>query len=1077
MRKVRLLALLLGLCTLLPLAACKPDSQGPEDPTQSTEQTTLPEEITTDPGAVEPDPEPPKDAIEAKKEQLAAIKQGIGATTDTVLYVKDFGAVGDGKTDDGAAIFEALSAAAEQHATLKFEQNKTYYVASAPGGRVTPFTLGNAHSMTIDGCNATILIAPNMRYIRFSDCGNVKMANLHFDYAVPVYLVGKVTAVDDKVVTYSLDQNPYVDQYDFSHVNGFSIKYNQGTQQRPHQFMGAAIKTADKQLKVTYPNPHHYKVGDVVFLPNPGVGHAADQVIHVSGSDQPMLFENIGIHAASTFVWAIMHNKDHLFFENVDLVPAESNQREIKMVAWRDGYHCKNNTEGIHWNNCEADVLFDDVFNIAATLGDVVEVINNSTFTVKNRENPADVFVCSPGDTVDIYDLKAGTYKGNARVRAITNNADGSRTIHLYYGQTIDRVSEGCVVANRDTAAPGSTITNCHFQGTFRFLRNLYVENTVFDMLITWMMVEGSVEGPMPGNVDFVGCTFNGGEVQIDAYNRNTAKRMRNIGKEIKDIGFWGCTFNSSGVKTSTDCTYTIEETFTTDHLYTVKSSANNQDPMRISPTKADVGVGVTWDWTLFTMPMSGSGAEITPVSSLEDKALADKLTVDNVSDNVLILRAKEGESLYLDGLSASSLKCLYEKGSSHIVKLTYYTAEPIKAKLIIGETVVCENLFETVGKVTTVSMMYDATGDGRTAYIAYEGNGTVYLGDLTLAAFVNANPSVSQLENGHTFLWDSNVTIKGGTAIKATDISNAAAKQAILSSPDQFGETVLHLNGDMGEFTGITKRAYFTAGITYHISIDAYIASPISAGSTMYLMVIDNTPGNRVLKQGIFDGQGMYHFEIDWKVGTTGETQLKFFIDNTPASYADIYVGNFTMTQMPGMTPNKTVIPEQFKQATEQELRAGITYDFSNGIFFETSKNTYVDTSCINDYTKQTLAAAGFGEYAYYFGENFDAIALCDPLYGSKRYTITFDVYDCKGNLDDMEADGSWRGAFVLLNMTGGGQNSAEVHYTITADPNMEGHYTLTFTETPPYGTDMLLFYQVQPCEFYISSITVKLG
>ena len=107
-------------------------------------------------------------------------------------------------------------------------------------------------------------------------------------------------------------------------------------------------------------------------------------------------------------------------------------------------------------------------------IGQTVTITTTAFFKhLENYENPADVFICSPGDTVDIYDLKSGAYKGNARVRAVTNNADGSRTIHLYYGETIDRVSEGCVVANRDTGAPGSTITNCHFQGTFRFLRNL----------------------------------------------------------------------------------------------------------------------------------------------------------------------------------------------------------------------------------------------------------------------------------------------------------------------------------------------------------------------------------------------------------------------------------------------------------------------------------------------------------------------------------------------------------------------------------------------------------------------------
>lgn len=1070
MRTIKLLASILCLCMLLPLAACKPDSQGPDD--TSAAETTLPEESTTQSDV---EPEPPKDAIEAQKEELEAIRSGIGATTDTVLYVKDYGAVGDGVTNDGDAIYAALTAAAEQHATVRFEENKTYYVSSVTGSRVAPITLSNAYGMTIDGCGATILIAPNMRYMRINNSGNVKIANLHFDYAVPVYLVGKVIAVDGNDVTYSLDQNPYADSYDFK-GSGFSILYNEGTQSRPHMFISKAVKTADKELKVTYQSSHHYKKGDVVFVPNPGVGHAADQVIHVAGSDQPMLFENIGIHAASTFVWALMHNSDHMFFENVDLVPAQSNDREIKMVAWRDGYHCKNNSAGIHWNNCEADVLFDDVFNIAATLGVVSEVISSSSFSIKNYENPADVFVCSPGDTVDIYDLSSGKYKGNARVRAITDNADGSRTIHLYYGETISGVSEGCVVANRDTGAPGSTITNCRFQGTFRFLRNLYVENTVFDMLAMWMMVEGSVEGPMPGNVDFVGCTFNGGEIQIDAYNRNAAKRLKDIGKQIKDIGFWGCTFNSSGIRTQTDCTYTKQETFTTDELYTVKNRAAAIGPQSITPSKNDIDVGVTWDWTLFTMSMTGT-AEITPLASMQDKTLTEKLNEERVGDNILMLTATQGEKLYFDGLSATALGCLYEKNTSYMIKLTYYTASPVKAKLVIGDTVVCEDVFTQAGEVTTAEMLYNATGKGKTAYIEYEGAGTVYLGELTVAAFVNANPSLSQLESGHTFTWDDKVTIKGGKAIKVADISDAAAKQAILDAPDRFGTTVLHLDRNMAEFTGITKKTYFTAGTTYHISIDAYIASPISNGSTMYLLAMDDTPGNRVLKEGIFTGEGMYHFEMDWQVGNTGEYQLKFFINNTPAQYADIYVGNFTITKMPGMSPLKTIVPDEMKQVTEQELRAGFTFDFGKGIFFETNKNTYVDTSCLNDFTKETLAVAGFGEYAYYYTENFDAIGLSPVGVGGKKVTITFEVYDCKGNLDDKEPDGSWRGAFVLLNMQGGVQNSAEVHYSIQADPDVPGRYTLTFTEYTPGGTDTLLFYQVQPCEFYISSITVKVG
>ena len=195
-------------------------------------------------------------------------------------------------------------------------------------------------------------------------------------------------------------------------------------------------------------------------------------------------------------------------------------------------------------------------------------------------------------------------------------------------------------------------------------------------------------------------------------------------------------------------------------------------------------------------------------------------------------------------------------------------------------------------------------------------------------------------------------------------------------------------------------------------------------------------------------------------------------------------------LTEKSGFTMEFSVSEEAYKKAENEAYKknvksinvpgfrkgkapkAIIEKYYGKGIFFETTKNTYVDSSCINAYTKETLAKAGFGEYAYYFNDNFDGVALANPLQGGKKHTITMRVFDCKGNLDDNS-----RGAFVLLNMTGGGQNSAECNYKIKAVEGLPGVYDITFIDMPPSGTDTLRFYQIEPCEFYIASITVKIG
>ena len=1083
-RSILILIALLTLTLCLGFTACRGD-----DPTTDTTDgaTTAPdtsdtpdesgeaptEESTEAPTEPETDPVPePIDRSEYPKEQA-------GAKTETVLNAADFGVKGDGKTDDGIAIGRAIEAAIEQKATLRFESGKTYYIGStdrSAGPFGSPFAMNGAEGVTVDGGGSVFRFAPGISYFALTSNKDIRICNMKLDLSVSPYLVGTVKAVNGANVTYTTDIEPHQTYVDSRNSVNFSIRYNEGTQQRPHQFINTVQKTSSKEVKVEYQHENHgYSVGDKVFLPNPGVGNALSEIMYISANTGCMVFENIEVWAAPSFIANVRENDAEIYFENVDYVPGEENDREIKMVSWRDGYHVKDNRRPIHWNECDVDVLFDDVFNVSNTLGYITSVKNGNRFTVTQYElytyGSFHPFSCREGDVIDVFSSK-GVYAGEATIRRIIENPNGTMDLVLDYGESLRKMEEGWLVGNRDTCAPGSTITNSRFTGTFRFRREIRIENCVFDMLVTWIREDGSVEGPIPGNIDYVNCTFNGGSIDIGAAGAS-------VRAAITDIGFWGCTFNKGAhVAPGRNVVVTEADTWTEEGLFTYKNRKMTRVPVAIEPNEMDFVNTVTYDWTHVMMQVEGG--QLLPLSKLEDAAIREALVANNgFADRVLVLTGGESGTRYvLGGLSADFLSHFHTAGKSYMFAINYYaTASGGAAGFLAGDasTAINENLFETANAIAAAACVYDPVEGNTGFYIDVPAGATVYIGTVNVTATSWANPSADQLYNGHTFPWSKDITIsKRGEALTYDQITDETVKNAILGAERGFTSgKVLHVTGEMGDFTAFTDKEYYVQGKTYHISIDAYIASPMvpKDGTKIYLLAMDDTPGNRALAEGLFTGEGFYHFEMDWTVGNTGEKSLKFFFNNVPTAYADIYIGDFTITMARSLKPDVFLSRNDFHTLTAEELKAGYTFDFTDGNLMNTGVNAYAATSLLPEETAAFLRENGFGDTFYYASENFTFGSLPNNLTGGKKLRITMQVYDVLGNLTTTLP----RGAFLLLHMQGGVQNSAEVSYKIEADPDNSRLLTITFDTNTPGGTDDLLFYGVTTVEYLIGSITIQ--
>ena len=313
-RSIPILIALLTLALCLGFTACRGDDPAtdttegatvaPDTPGESGEAPT--EEITEAPTEPETDPVPePIDRSEYPKEQA-------GAKSEVVLKAADYGVKGDGKTDDGPAIGKAIEAAIEQQATLTFESGKVYYIGTtdrSTGPFGSPFAMTGADGVTVDGGGSVFRFAPGISYYAMLSCNDIRICNMKLDLAVSPYLVGTVKAVNGAHVTYTTDIEPNQSFNDSRGYTNFSIEYNEGKQERPHQFINTMTKTASKEVKVEYQTESHgYTVGDKVFLPNPGIGNALSEIMYIASNTGCMVFENIEVWAAPSFIANIRDN-------------------------------------------------------------------------------------------------------------------------------------------------------------------------------------------------------------------------------------------------------------------------------------------------------------------------------------------------------------------------------------------------------------------------------------------------------------------------------------------------------------------------------------------------------------------------------------------------------------------------------------------------------------------------------------------------------------------------------------------------------------------------------------------------
>lgn len=469
------------------------------------------------------------------------------------LYLKDFGAVGDGVTNDGPALHKACKTLSDSKpgTTLVLESNKTYYIRDTGTSVTSAITILKGSGIAIKGDNTTILVDPTtgMYYADIENTEGFTMEGLNFNLSTKPFFVGTITEMDvqSHTLVMTIDRPLSADMKTGMIYTNLAYGLPDSPQGRAHMFIDRIeVLDADSMLIKLYiresvPDFFFDIAKDYKFIgPIPKIGFAIERAFTVD-SNTDFTMKNCKIYSFSKFHMAFFNNEGVNRFINVNIVP-DPDDCEVNFTGWCDGFHVKENRGKVIWENCKVSGLTDDVFNISASTMYVKTAFSGSEIDMYWPEMNDKYRPLKVGDELTIIDTKTGKLVGRTKVAEVV--AQEGTTNRIKLAQDLGEIPTGehIFVFFDSMVAPGSEIKNCDLDGTFRFRGPITISNTKMHNRRLWIDMYRNLEGPVPRNITFRNCDIQSdgpGCIEIKDYNPNP----HNEGTyKIENIVFENCT-------------------------------------------------------------------------------------------------------------------------------------------------------------------------------------------------------------------------------------------------------------------------------------------------------------------------------------------------------------------------------------------------------------------------------------------------------------------------------------------------------------------------------------------------------
>ena len=430
------------------------------------------------------------------------------------FQVATYGAVGDGQTDDLAAIHRTVNAAMEAGGgIIRFESDTHYRVVGKDDLTAEHiFQLENARNIKVDGNGARLILHPPDGLANIRNARNIQIDNLHIDYDPIPYYQGTITNIDIERMFIDIEvadryplpltgrnqhSEPFFGRsftpYETGSRSGFghNIYVDRveriGNERRIRLHMPPVAVGSDTPTASMRPRMQEaVDTGATEFVvPHLLYGHRDGQTfVHASSR---VKLSNLHWSMVPYFWLDTRYNIGPITYQNVNL---KSSQPETELiVSWRDGMHVKSSRFGMLIDDCDIDgaAMYDDVFAIFTRVHQVTDIADNTLKMKPAFRNHRDIPTWWAGDWVSIWNEDQSELRGMSRLLKVEDLSDENR-----FYLTLESLPDGVApndtlinenIHNRDTLIRNTRISNLGTgDATTRFrVANLGFENNHFE--------------------------------------------------------------------------------------------------------------------------------------------------------------------------------------------------------------------------------------------------------------------------------------------------------------------------------------------------------------------------------------------------------------------------------------------------------------------------------------------------------------------------------------------------------------------------------------------------------------------